>query len=95
LAALLTALRLRPPFVPRVLRLHGSACLLLAANSRAQPSSQIPRESAQGMRVMRALLASCARGFLQLKGLFAWLGFGIAGHRPCALLQRFRRSAIV
>jgi len=64
-------------------------------NTLAQPSSQIPRESAQGMRVMRALLVFYARGYCSLCVGLAWLALGSAGHRRCALLRRFRRSAIV
>jgi hypothetical protein len=81
--------------MPRVLRLHGSAGLLQARNPRAQSLSQPPRESSQGMRVMRALLVFYARGYCSLCVGSARLGRGIAGHRRCALLQRFRRSAIV
>jgi len=48
--------------MPRVLRLRGSAGLLQARKFAPQTSSQISRESAQGMRVMRALLVFYARG---------------------------------
>jgi hypothetical protein len=47
------------------------------------------------MRVMRALLVFYARGYCSLCVGSARLGLGIAGHRRCALLRRFRRSAIV
>jgi len=79
-----------------VFRLHNSAGLLLSSKfARATVVAEIPRESAQGMRVMRALLVFYARGYRSWCVGSAWLGLGSAGHRRCALLRQFRLSAIV
>jgi len=75
--------------------LHGSAGLLLGNDPRAHLLSRVPRDSAQGMRVTRALLVFYARGYRSLCVGSAWLGLGNAGHRRCGLLRQFRLSAIV